>query len=121
MPAAGDLAVVLHNALPLQGLRTAPHRPADLPRAARHTKLARYLPVGHDPPARYLRDEIGFDELAKKVVKPLAGKKIAAYYGCLLLRPGKVMQMDNPENPTIIEDFIKAIGAEPVVYPYRNE
>ena len=68
-----------------------------------------------------LRDTVGFDELAKKVVNPLKGKKIAAYYGCLLLRPGKVMAMDNPENPRIIEDFIKAIGAEPVVYPYRNE
>ena len=29
--------------------------------------------------------------------------------------------MDDPENPTIIEDFIRAIGAEPVMYPYRNE
>ena len=25
------------------------------------------------------------------------------------------MQFDDPENPTIIEDFIRAIGAEPVV------
>lgn len=31
------------------------------------------------------------------------------------------MAFDNPENPTIIEDFIKAIGGEPVYYPYRNE
>ena len=68
-----------------------------------------------------LRDRIGFDELKKKVVSPLKGKKIGAYYGCLLLRPGKIMAFDNPENPTIIEDFIRAIGAEPVVYPYRNE
>ena len=68
-----------------------------------------------------LRDRIGFDELKKKVVNPLTGKKIGAYYGCLLLRPGKIMAFDNPENPTIIEDFIRAIGAEPVVYPYRNE
>ncbi len=68
-----------------------------------------------------LRDRVGFDELKKKVVNPLKGKKIGAYYGCLLLRPGKIMAFDNPENPTIIEDFIRAIGAEPVVYPYRNE
>ena len=68
-----------------------------------------------------LRDVVGFDNLAKAVVNPLKGKKIAAYYGCLLLRPGKVLQMDDPENPTIIEDFIRAIGAEPVIYPYRNE
>ena len=49
-----------------------------------------------------LRDRIGFDELKKKVVNPLTGKKIGAYYGCLLLRPGKIMAFDNPENPTII-------------------
>ena len=68
-----------------------------------------------------LRDKVGFDQLKEKVVNPLTGKKIGAYYGCLLLRPGKVLGFDNPENPTIIEDFIRAIGAEPVVYPYRNE
>ena len=68
-----------------------------------------------------LRDLVGFDTLKEKVVNPLAGKKIAAYYGCLLLRPGSVMKMDDPENPTIMEDFIKALGAEPVVYAKRNE
>ena len=46
----------------------------------------------------------------------LKGKKIAAYYGCLLLRPGRVMAMDDPENPAIMEDFIKALGATPVIY-----
>ena len=30
-------------------------------------------------------------------------------------------KFDNPENPKIMEDFIRAIGAEPVIYPYRNE
>ena len=68
-----------------------------------------------------LRDRIGFDELKKKVVNPLTGRKIGAYYGCLLLRPSNVMAFDNAENPTILEDFIRALGATPVVYPYRNE
>ena len=68
-----------------------------------------------------LRDEIGFDELKKKVVNPLTGRKIGAFYGCLLLRPGKVLSFDDPENPTIMENFIRALGAEPVSYPYRNE
>ncbi len=77
------------------------------------TKVLHYLEV--------LRDEIGFDAIKEKVVAPLKGKKIAAYYGCLLLRPGKVMQMDNPENPKILEDFIQAIGATPVTYAMRNE
>ena len=68
-----------------------------------------------------LRDEVGFDNLAKKVVKPLKGKKIAAYYGCLLLRPSDVLAFDSPENPEIMENFICALGAEPVIYSMRNE
>ncbi|MGN0591925.1 MAG: CoB--CoM heterodisulfide reductase iron-sulfur subunit B family protein [Ruminococcus sp.] len=77
------------------------------------TEVLHYLEV--------LRDKIGFDKLAAAVKQPLNGKKVAAYYGCLLLRPGNVMQMDNPENPKILEDFIKAIGGTPVLYPQRNE
>ncbi len=68
-----------------------------------------------------LRDLVGFDKLKEKVVNPLKGKKIAAYYGCLLLRPSGVMQMDDPENPTILEDFIRALGADAVIYANRNE
>ena len=68
-----------------------------------------------------LRDKIGFEELAKKVVKPLTGKKVAAYYGCLLLRPSSVLELDSPENPKIMEDLIRALGGEPVIYPMRNE
>lgn len=67
-----------------------------------------------------LKNVVGFDNIKKAVVNPI-NKKIGAYYGCLLLRPGKDMAFDNPENPTIIEDFITAIGGTPVVYPMRNE
>ena len=59
---------------------------------AGETKILHYLEL--------LRDVVGFDELKKKVVNPLTGKKIAAYYGCLLLRPSGVMGMDDPENPS---------------------
>lgn len=68
-----------------------------------------------------LRDKIGFDKLKEAVKNPLTGKKIGAYYGCMLLRPGKVMEFDDPGDPSIMEDFIRAIGAEPVDYANRNE
>ncbi len=68
-----------------------------------------------------LRDEIGFDVLKEKVVKPLEGLKIACYYGCLLLRPVKEIGLDVMENPTIFEDFIRALGGEPVEFPYKVE
>jgi heterodisulfide reductase subunit B len=77
------------------------------------TNVLHYLEV--------LRDKVGFDKIKEKVVNPFTGRKIGAYYGCLLLRPGRILEFDNPENPTIIEDFIRAIGGEPVIYPYRNE
>lgn len=68
-----------------------------------------------------LRDAVGFDAVKEKVTHPLKGKKIACYYGCLLLRPSGVMQMDDPENPTIMEDLIRALGGTPVVFANRNE
>ncbi len=68
-----------------------------------------------------LRDLVGVEKIKEKVVKPLSGEKIAAYYGCLLLRPNSVMRMDDPENPSIMEDIIRAIGGVPVIYPLRNE
>ena len=68
-----------------------------------------------------LRDIVGYDKIKENVKNALKGKKIAAYYGCLLLRPNKVMRMDDPENPTIMEDLIRALGADAVVYARRNE
>lgn len=68
-----------------------------------------------------LKDRIGFDKVKEKVVNPLTGRKIGAYYGCLLLRPNSILAFDDPENPSVMEEFIRTLGAEPVVYPYRNE
>ena len=68
-----------------------------------------------------LRDEVGFDRVKAKVTNSLEGRKIAAYYGCLLLRPAKIMAFDNAENPRIMEDLLLALGAAPVEYPYRTE
>lgn len=68
-----------------------------------------------------LRDKVGWANVKAAVKNPLTGKKIGAYYGCLLLRPANALKFDDPENPQILEDFIKAIGATPVIYAQRNE
>lgn len=67
-----------------------------------------------------LRDEIKFENLTKKVVKPLKNLKIANYYGCLLVRP-KEIGIDKMENPTIMEDLLLALGADPIDFPYKTE
>lgn len=69
----------------------------------------------------FLRDTVGFEALRQAVRRPLTDRRIGAYYGCLLLRPSRDMQLDDPEDPRILEDFLRALGAEPVVYAMRNE
>ena len=68
-----------------------------------------------------LRDEIGFDEIARRVTKPLAGLKAAAYYGCMVLRPPGEVAYDDPENPHVLDDLLVALGAQRVDYPHKSE
>jgi len=68
-----------------------------------------------------LRDRLGFEKVAEAVKKPLAGIKAGAYYGCMLLRPFEEMGIDRAEGPTIMEDFLKTLGAEPVDFADKIE
>lgn len=68
-----------------------------------------------------LRDKVGFDKVKAAVKRPLTGIKTGAYYGCMLLRPFEDMGIDNAERPTVFENLLKALGAEPVEFPNRIE
>ncbi|MFH1418687.1 MAG: CoB--CoM heterodisulfide reductase iron-sulfur subunit B family protein [Planctomycetota bacterium] len=61
-----------------------------------------------------LRDVVGYDAIRDSVVRPLDGLKIAVHYGCHLLKPSRIMQVDDPNNPTVMENLVAALGAEPV-------
>ncbi|MGB9757975.1 MAG: CoB--CoM heterodisulfide reductase iron-sulfur subunit B family protein [Candidatus Bipolaricaulaceae bacterium] len=65
-------------------------------------------------------EEIGVEKLAKAVVRPLHGLRLAAYYGCTLLRP-KEVAVDHPDRPEILERLVSTLGAEPVLFPERVE
>lgn len=67
-----------------------------------------------------LKDEIKFETIAQRVVKPLKGLKVANYYGCLLVRP-KEIGIDDVENPTILETLTTVLGADPIDFPYKTE
>ena len=68
----------------------------------------------------FLRDEVGFANIKKKVKHPLKGMKIMPYYGCVMLRPREIA-MDDAEEPVILSDLLKALGAEVVDNPYKVE
>ncbi len=68
-----------------------------------------------------LRDQFGWEALKERVVKPLKGLRVAPYYGCLLLRPYDEIHLDDPEDPSILHDLVRALGAEAVDFPYNIE
>jgi len=67
-----------------------------------------------------LLKEIGYENILKMKKKDPDGLKIAAYYGCMLLRP-KDIAIDSSENPTLMEDIFTDTGCQIINYPYRTE
>jgi heterodisulfide reductase subunit B len=63
-----------------------------------------------------LRDDFGMKRIADTVKHPMDGLKVAVHYGCHLLKPSRVMRVDDPDRPTILEDLLRTIGAEPVYH-----
>jgi heterodisulfide reductase subunit B len=68
-----------------------------------------------------LRDDLGWPAVAARVQAPLKGQHLAAYYGCMLLRPRGEMQLDDPEAPSVMEDLLSALGAEVVGFSHATE
>ena len=64
--------------------------------------------------ATLVRDEAGYEAVTETVQRPLEGLKVAIHYGCHLLKPSRVMQVDDPNNPEVLEKLVRAIGATPV-------
>jgi heterodisulfide reductase subunit B2 len=68
-----------------------------------------------------LVNDLGAEPIRAKVSRPLAGLRVACYYGCLLSRPPEIVAFDNPDQPTSMDALVAAAGAEPVAWPYKTE
>jgi len=68
-----------------------------------------------------LLNDVGPEKIKSAIKHPLKGLKVACYYGCLLVRPPKVVNFDDPENPKSLDKLIKAIGGESIEWPYKVE
>lgn len=61
-------------------------------------------------------------KIGEKSIKQLKGLRPACYYGCLLTRfPRDIQISDNIENPQGMETVCKAIGAEPIDWSYKTD
>jgi heterodisulfide reductase subunit B len=63
-------------------------------------------------------EDVGLDEIKKKITHPLKDLNVAPYYGCQLLRPRK--GHENVENPQFFEELLSALGAKPVYFPTKT-
>jgi len=72
-----------------------------------------------------LIDDIGVEEIAKKVKRPLANLNIAPFYGCHNIRPSELQQKnnggENPYVPDSLERLIDAIGGKSIDYSHKNK
>ena len=64
------------------------------------------------PVMAVLHDDYGTREISAQVKRPLKGLKVVPYYGCLLVRPPQVVQFDDPNNPQVMANLLRALGAE---------
>ena len=64
---------------------------------------------------------IGLGRIKEKVQRPLAGLKVACYYGCALVRHPKITQLDDPENPQYLDTLMAALGAVPVDWSFKTD
>jgi heterodisulfide reductase subunit B len=68
-----------------------------------------------------LAQDVGFEKIKETIKKPLNSLRVAQHIGCHVVRPGKVVGFDDPENPTTLKKLIAITGAKCLDYMDENE
>ncbi|MEN6484169.1 MAG: CoB--CoM heterodisulfide reductase iron-sulfur subunit B family protein [Syntrophobacteraceae bacterium] len=108
----------------LTNLKTATHRMADESFRSRVNRLLDNPCKGSVESISVLQavfEQVGPEAIKKRVVRSLEGLRVAPYYGCIMNRPPEVMEFDDPENPTAMDEILAALGAEVVPFPLKVE
>ena len=61
------------------------------------------------------------EEVGAALRRPLAGLKVACYYGCLFTRPKEVARFDDEEDPRSMDRLLAAAGAETIDWAFKTE
>jgi heterodisulfide reductase subunit B len=106
-------------------LRAANHKVRNEPDERQRAERITGQPYDGSVDVRHVVDvlvnDYGVPQIRPRIKRPLAGLRVACYYGCLLSRPPDVVAFDDPEHPTAMDDLVAATGAEPVDWPYKTE
>ena len=60
--------------------------------------------------------EIGPKRIKENVITDLSRINAATHYGCHALRPSSILNVDDPEEPRILDDLVESTGAHSVPY-----
>lgn len=80
-------------------------------------KVTGQTPVRH--PLDVLLNDVGLDAVKQKVTRPLKGLKVAAYYGCQIVRPYSTF--DDQADPQTMDRLLEALGATLVDWPLKTK
>jgi heterodisulfide reductase subunit B len=69
-------------------------------------------------PLDVLVNDVGVDRIKERISRPLAGMKVACYYGCQLVRP--YATFDDRYDPMTMDQLLRAAGAETVDWPLKT-
>jgi heterodisulfide reductase subunit B len=67
----------------------------------------------------FIKEDVGLDRLKSSLKGSLNGLKVASYYGCLTRLPG--VDIDDRENPVLMDEIVGAIGGEPLDWSHKTE
>jgi heterodisulfide reductase subunit B2 len=125
LAAAAGKTVAVACAACYSRLRTANHHIAG--DGAVRARVAEAVGRDYDgrTPVKHLLEilarDVGRARIAASVRRPLTGLKVACYYGCLLVRPPEIAQLDDAENPTLMDQLLEMAGATAVDWPHKTE
>jgi len=122
---AAGLPVMVACASCYARLRIANHRISSNPEDRRRAERITGRTYDGGVEVRHVLDvlvnHLGLDAIRAKVRRPLAGLRVACYYGCLLTRPPEIVAFDDAEHPSSMDALAAAAGAEPVEWPFKTE
>ena len=68
----------------------------------------------------FLYTEVGVDTIQKKSTRDLTGVSIGLRYGCHMLKPHELLNIEYSERPNFADELLQPLGINSVQYPGRH-
>jgi heterodisulfide reductase subunit B len=68
-----------------------------------------------------LNRDVGIEAIGAKITRQLKDLKIAVHYGCHILRPRELVQLNSPGSSSVFDELVALTGAELVSWDQQEE